>query len=561
MKTTFQYDHYYKYDELKSCLEYFAEKYPDLCSLESICVSEEGRNVYAMTITNMKTGAPETKPAFHVDGNHHAGEVTGSMAAMHTLDYLITNYGENDTVTKLLDGTTVYVIPRVSPDGAETYLSTPFTLRSVNRVHNPKAGGMKEADIDGDGVIRMMRIPTPYGAWKIDPENPSTVTLRLPDDTEGTFYDIYAEGELEEFEGDENLKTKKADWGLDFNRNYPFGWYPEERQAGAGKYPLSNPETKAMADWIIAHPNIGGVSTNHTSGGIILYPPGTKPEKAAPKQDIDNFIAIANMGKEEMGYDVINIFDSFIQDQESYDSGAFDDWCYQSEGIPAYTVELWDLAKRVGMPYVWNARKAEDKATAVKRFNACMNWVKENAPEDYLDWKPFKHPVFGDVEIGGFNYKFTHQNPPKHILPEVVEKMTAFMVRFAKAMPKLSVDCVNAEKLGDGVYKVTAIVGNKGFLPTNLTEVANNMGRAKPVKAVLTGAEVTVGCAEQEIGNLAGYSATATGVFFYGNITTRAAAKAKKKLTWVVKAAAGTEITVAACQEKAGSASMTITLD
>ncbi len=23
--------------------------------------------------------------------------------------------------------------------------------------------------VDGDGVIRMMRIKTPYGAWKIDP--------------------------------------------------------------------------------------------------------------------------------------------------------------------------------------------------------------------------------------------------------------------------------------------------------------------------------------------------------------------------------------------------------
>ena len=45
MKTTFQYDHYYKYDELEKNLKYFSDKYHELCDLESICVTEENRNV------------------------------------------------------------------------------------------------------------------------------------------------------------------------------------------------------------------------------------------------------------------------------------------------------------------------------------------------------------------------------------------------------------------------------------------------------------------------------------------------------------------------------------
>ncbi|MDO5121878.1 MAG: M14 family zinc carboxypeptidase, partial [Erysipelotrichaceae bacterium] len=64
MKTTFKYDHYWLYDEVKTNLEYFTKTYPDLCSLESICVTEEGRDVLALTITNKKTGDPSTKPAF-----------------------------------------------------------------------------------------------------------------------------------------------------------------------------------------------------------------------------------------------------------------------------------------------------------------------------------------------------------------------------------------------------------------------------------------------------------------------------------------------------------------
>ena len=560
MKTTFQYDHYYKYDELEKNLKYFSEKYPELCDLESICVTEENRNVYAMTITNKKTGAALDKPAFHIDGNTHAGEVTGSMAAMHAIDVLLTGYGEDKVITKILDRMTIYVVPRISPDGAETYLTTPYSIRSVNRVHNPEKGGIRSEDLDGDGVIRMMRIPTPYGAWKKDKDDSSIMAKRDPGDADGEFYDIYAEGNFEAFDGDENLKEKKQDWSLDFNRNYPYGWFPENRQAGAGKYPLSNPETKAMADWVIEHPNIGGVSTNHTSGGIILYPPGTRPSTAVSEKDINQFIEIANMGKEELGYEPLNIYDSFISDPANYDSGAFDDWCYQSQGIVAYTVELWDLAKRVGVPLVWNARNKESAQEELKRFVACMKWVKENAPEYYEDWKPFHHETFGDVEIGGFNFKFSQQNPPESFLNGVLEQMTRFMIRFAQSMPRLTIDTLTSEKVSDDIYKVTAVVGNLGYLPTNLTEEAKKLNISKEVEVTISGGKVVSGLEKTKIGNLEGYGSTSTGTNFYGNISTDYNAKARKKLTWVVQAKSGTEITVSCAQEKSGKASKTITL-
>lgn len=560
MKTTFQYDHYYKYDELEKNLKYFSDKYPELCDLESICVTEENRNVYAMTITNKKTGAALDKPAFHIDGNTHAGEVTGSMAAMHAIDVLLTGYGEDKVITKILDRMTIYVVPRISPDGAETYLTTPYSIRSVNRVHNPENGGIRSEDLDGDGVIRMMRIPTPYGAWKKDKDDSGIMAKRDPGDADGDFYDIYVEGNFEAFDGDENLKEKKEDWSLDFNRNYPYGWFPENRQAGAGKYPLSNPETKAMADWIIEHPNIGGVSTNHTSGGIILYPPGTRPSTAVSEKDINQFIEIANMGKEELGYEPLNIYDSFIADPANYDSGAFDDWCYQSQGIVAYTVELWDLAKKVGVPLVWNARNKESAQDELKRFVACMKWVKENAPEYYEDWKPFHHETFGDVEIGGFNFKFSQQNPPESFLNGVLEQMTRFMIRFAQSMPRLTIDTLTSEKVSDDIYKVTAIVGNLGYLPTNLTEEAKNLNISKEVEVTISGGKVISGLEKTKIGNLEGYGSTSTGTNFYGNISTDYNAKARKKLTWVVQAKSGTEITVSCAQEKSGKASKTITL-
>lgn len=558
MKTTFKYDHYYKYDELKLNLEYFEKNYPELVKLEVNCVTLEGKNQYVVTLTNTKTGEALEKPGWYLDGNIHAGEVTSSMCAMHTIDYLLTNYGEDKTVTNLLDSTTIYVIPRVTPDGAETYLTTPYNLRSANRDYLPKEGGIKPEDLDGDGVVRMMRIPSKYGAWKKDPNNADSMVKRTPSDTEGEFYDIYPEGVFETYDGDENLKQKKASWGLDFNRNFPLGWFPDSRQPGAGKYPLCNPETKAIVDFALAHPNIGGAAIGHTSGGIILYPPGTRPAKTAPHYDIESFKAIAKMGEEELGYKPMNIFDSFMKDQTHWDSGALDDWFYQSQGVPAYTMEFWNVAEKAGVPYKWGEGE-ETPEDSLNRFNAIMKWVKENAPQYFKPWQEYDHPVFGKVELGGFNTKFTLQNPPEDFLLAEVEHDTAFNIRFAKAMPHLVIDSVEKEQVSSDVYKITAVVGNTGYLPTNLSEEALELHVEDHVKVSIDGAEIVEGKEVEDAGNLSGYSRTVTGSI-YGNLTTFANAPAKKKLSWVVKASAGTTITVSAKQAKAGCATTTITL-
>ncbi len=554
MKTTLRYDHYFCYEELKDALESFAEQYPDLAELQANCVTLEGRNQFVMILTNKKTGPALSKPALYVDGNIHAGEVTSSMCALHTIDYLLTNYGSDPEVTSVLDDMTFYVIPRVSPDGAEIYLTTGKTLRSVNREYLFEKGGIRDEDLDGDGVVRMMRIPTPYGSWKTDPADSSAMVLRGPSDTDGVFYDIYPEGMLIPFDGDENLKSEETPWGLDFNRNFPLGWFPDSRQPGAGKYPLSNPETKAVVDFALSHPNIGGAAIGHTSGGLLLYPPGTKPSKEAPPGDIGAMVAIANMGKEELGYRPMNIFDTFMSDQINYDSGALDDWFYQSQGIPAYTVEFWDLDSHAGVPFHWNDRSKETPEEEMKRFNACVKWVKGNAPEYFVDWKEYDHPVFGKVEIGGFNYKFTHQNPPGKYLVTECEGSTRFNIRFAKSLPKLSVDAFKAEKIGEGLYQITAVVGNKGYLPTNLTDEAVSLNVSKPVTVCLYGAEILSGSSEEKIGNLSGYSRTVTGAFYYGNLTTQKNASARKKLVWIVRAASGTKLTLTVCQEKSGKA-------
>ena len=110
---TYIFDHYFEYAELTSMLTDLSQRYPGLIKVSSICTTPDNHEVWAAEITNYTTGDVLSKPAYYVDGNHHAGEVTGSMAAIHLIYTLVTKYGRDEKIKDLLDANSVYVIPRI----------------------------------------------------------------------------------------------------------------------------------------------------------------------------------------------------------------------------------------------------------------------------------------------------------------------------------------------------------------------------------------------------------------------------------------------------------------
>jgi murein tripeptide amidase MpaA len=92
-----RFNKFYRYNELTRLLKDFAREYPHLIRLESIGKSHEGRDVWLVTATNFKSGEDKEKPAFWVDGNIHASEVTASAAALYLIHTLVTKYKQNET--------------------------------------------------------------------------------------------------------------------------------------------------------------------------------------------------------------------------------------------------------------------------------------------------------------------------------------------------------------------------------------------------------------------------------------------------------------------------------
>src|ERR1043165_10625 len=107
-----EFNRYYRYDELTSLLQSFAQEYPDLLDVSSIGKSHEGRDIWLVTLTNKKTGPASDKPAFWSGGNIHASEVSASTAVLHLINRLVTNPSPLETRA-------FYLVPRLNPDGAE----------------------------------------------------------------------------------------------------------------------------------------------------------------------------------------------------------------------------------------------------------------------------------------------------------------------------------------------------------------------------------------------------------------------------------------------------------
>ena len=78
-----RFDQFYRHTELTRLLQDYAAAAPHLVQLHSLGQSFEGRDIWLLSLTNIATGADTDKPAFWVDGNIHAAELTACTACLY----------------------------------------------------------------------------------------------------------------------------------------------------------------------------------------------------------------------------------------------------------------------------------------------------------------------------------------------------------------------------------------------------------------------------------------------------------------------------------------------
>lgn len=546
-------DRFYRYDELVALLHDIAREHPDLVTVEVAGKSHEGRDILVVTLTQAKTGPAAEKPAFWVDGNIHATEVAASAATLHLIDTLVRGYGQDPDITRALDTRAFYVCPRINPDGAEWALADrPKWVRSSTRPYphdEEEIEGLTVEDIDGDGRILQMRIPDPNGPWKTHPDEPRLMIRRDPVETGGTYYRVVPEGSLADYDGF-TLRVKRRREGLDLNRNFPASWRQEFEQQGSGPYPTSEPEVRAIVDFIVRHTNITGGITFHTWSGVLLRPFEHLPDEEMHAEDLWVYQATGKKGTELTGYPNISVYHEFRYHPKSVIGGTFD-WIYEHLGVYCWVVEIWSPMREAGI--------AEYKY---------IDWFRDHAPEDdlklirwsdekldgvgHIPWKPFDHPQLGRVEIGGWNRFHAFSNPPPKYLPREVARFPRWVVWNALISPKLELVHAAAQAVDQGTFKVTLVVQNAGWLPTYVSRRALERKVVRGLVAEVTlppGASLVQGKAREEHGQLEGRAYKHTGVSFWPeqNVTDD-----RLKLEWVVRGKAGDSVEIVARHERAG---------
>lgn len=558
-KNNFDFSHYYLYEELVDYLHQLKADYPSLINLEKNGVSYEGRDIWLAIITNQKTGKDLNKPGYWIDGNTHAGEVTGSAVALYIIYFFLSQYSENSSVTRLLDNYVVYILPRLAVDGAQKYLQTPYSLRSSPRLypHVELQDGLYPEDVNGDGLILLMRIPDPCGAWKISQQDSRVMVRRELDEFEGTYYTLLPEGLINNYDG-WDFQLSPPQEGIDFNRNYPHQWQSEAKQVGAGNYPFSEPETKSEADFWHQHPNINGFLTYHTFSGLLLRPYGTNPDSFFPAADLEIYQLIGEQGTLLTGYPCVSSYHDFRLNTEKVNSGVMDDYGYDHFGWFGFTVELWDAPTEAGIEkkelLKWLLRHPESDDLKLMAWND-----KYLNGEGFVNWQSFNHPQLGLVEIGGWKIKQMWQNAPPNYLPEICQRQCQFALSHALMSPRLAVAKTAIIHQQQDIYLVKIQLENQGFLPTYTSQKALNNQIVKPIEVILvlpedSESKIIQGQKCQKIGHLEGRANKAFDLIARG-------IDYRLSVEWVIQGKVGTDILVIARSQRAGTINIKLTLN
>ena len=308
------FNHYHNYTEIVDTLLYLNNTYPNVADVFSIGRSWNNREIYCIRLTNELNYHPKPKVLFI--GYHHARELISAELPLYFAIDAATSFGNNETITYLLNHSEIYIIPALNVDGFEVVEHNDWQRKNAHPCDDDGDGLLDEDppdDEDGDGCIEDLFF------WN------------------GTHYEfIRWEGVDDDGDGLYN-----EDWigGVDLNRNYGHQWnasaqsgspYPGDEDY-RGSAPFSEPETQAFRDFALQHDFKYAISF-HSGAECVVYPWGYTTE---PPPDEEFFIEVAS----EIA-DITGVW--YGQSGDWYTtSGVWDDWMYGNRSTFAFTCEIY----------------------------------------------------------------------------------------------------------------------------------------------------------------------------------------------------------------------------
>jgi hypothetical protein len=482
--------------------------------LRSIAKSPQGRDVWLLVVG---ADPDRVRPAVWVGGNIHAAELAGSSVALAIAeDALRIQIGELDPLdlpppmAERLRDVLFYVVPRISPDGAECVLATGRTVRSVPRDERMDRGKPRwiPGDIDGNGLAYSMRVQDPGGELVEASEYPGLLVERTLED-EGPFYKLYPEGTIEHYDG-KHIPSPffLGDNPIDLNRNFPWSWAPTHEQIGAGPFATSEPESRGIVEFATAHPEIFAWLDLHTFGGVLIRPLGHGPDSKMDPEDLAVFRQLEAWMTEHTSYPTVSGYEEFLYEPDRPLRGDLTDYAYNQRGAIGYVIELWDLFRRLGMARPPKFVQYYERVSRKDLVKLAWWDRDENNGRSFPPWREFHHPQLGRVEIGGVDPRVGIWNPPLHELAPICASQSQVLLRLAAMAPRIKVGKIDRQSLPGGITRVDVQVINDGYLGTYGIPSAKKLDFNEPLYATVRadGCElVDPGSTHQVLGHLDGW--------------------------------------------------------
>ena len=551
----------------------------DLASMRSLGTSHQGREIWLVEIAD-RSGPPlEQRPGVLVVGNLSGDHLVGSSLALETLRFLVGADASEADLTEHV----IYVVPRLNPDGAEAMFNGPRDGNRLSAIEfdADNDGRMNEdgpEDLNGDGLITVMRVLDPLGAYMVDPDEPRL--MKEADATQGETgtHTLYWEGIDNDGDG---FINEDGFGGVDLDRHFQHEYPYWERDAGYNM--VGQPEARALMDFVIATRNIAAIVTfGHTdnlvtppgSGGGLTdatelelngfadasndeifsqgllgtpFQPGSpqlrgaqpgsdndpssgqRPVTTVNDADIEYFETVSEAYKEITGIEEVAI--------NKTAAGAFFQYGYYHFGVPSFSTQGWAL------PSAEEEEEEEEEETGSDSSDARILSGFDGAGEDvFVPWSTHEHPDFGEVEIGGFRpYMVT--NPNASLLPELGAVHGEFVARLSSMLPRVRITSTEVEAHGGGVFTVTAHVQNTGYFPSALQHgVRSRSVDPVSVQIQIDPGDILTGAAKTHmIQRLEGSGAT-------------------QAVSWVIQGRDGASVEIRVRAEKGGSDTATVTL-
>lgn len=488
---------YYNNKSLGRRLASIAEENPGLVRVDSIAQSMRKRKVWLVELGKGTKQDRQTRPAMLVVAGIEGNDLIGCTAAVTWAEHLVEQYENDAEIAKLLQATTIYIVPRLNPDTAENFfadlkLETSTNHKPVDDDHDGLLDEDGPDDLNNDGLITWMRIEDPEGEYILDPNEDRLLLKADHLRSEVGTWRYLREG----IDNDHDERwNEDGPGGVNFNRNFPYNYkfFAED----AGVHQVSEAETRALADFVIEHPNIGIVVTYGSTDNLLKAPENAEP---AGRRE-----PMTKIHQDDAGYYRVmgELYRKVLGLEKELEGnsvpGAFSDWMYYHRGRLSLAAKPWSPAVAVELSKAAekedkepedrpeeqeqqdseskpeksdkradkDAKKDEDERNQQERKE--LKWFDEHATQAFLEWQPIDHPDFPGqrAEVGGYR-PFALTNPPSEMVGEFAAKHADFLTKAALRLPRISVRKVECRHLGRSVYEVEIQVENTGFLPTVL---------------------------------------------------------------------------------------------